>query len=409
MTRRPSPENSRRGFSLIELLVVISIIVMLLSLIAPAIQAARRAARRAECLNNMRNVGTAILNVSASSGGELPPLASTMEISNAAGTGQLAVGWPIAILPALENAALLRNIKNDAAINGGVATMSSAENVWLQVYTCPDDSDSHRRAGGLSYVVNAGFISAEVWGAPESPTFFHQPYLINWKGSTTPPYRSTDGTAATGSPSEADLQVALATGVFWKSIPGQTPTYRTSVDYVAVGDGTSTTLMVTENLNAGPWFGTGVNSLGFGIRVPVDTTTGSPRVGVSSPCGEFTTASSLNSDFPCSTFVASSGGSLINQTVNFTVAIPPAPPPASSTPANAGGCDDDGGGGGGGTTTTTSTGPRPSSLHPGGVNAIMVDGSGRFLSESIDAFVYARLITSNGVTFGEKALDQSAF
>jgi hypothetical protein len=39
----------------------------------------------------------------------------------------------------------------------------------------------------------------------------------------------------------------------------------------------------------------------------------------------------------------------------------------------------------------------------------MVDGSGRFLSESIDAFVYARLITSNGVTFGEKALDQSAF
>ena len=49
--------------------------------------------------------------------------------------------------------------------------------------------------------------------------------------------------------------------------------------------------------------------------------------------------------------------------------------------------------------------PRPSSQHAGGVNVIMGDGSGKFISESISKFVYAKLITSNGVTYGEQTLN----
>ncbi len=56
------PIRRPKGFTLVELLVVIAIIGTLVGLLLPAVQAAREAARRAQCQNNLKQIGLAILN-----------------------------------------------------------------------------------------------------------------------------------------------------------------------------------------------------------------------------------------------------------------------------------------------------------------------------------------------------------
>jgi prepilin-type N-terminal cleavage/methylation domain-containing protein/prepilin-type processing-associated H-X9-DG protein len=100
--------RKRNGFTLVELLVVIAIIGVLVGLLLPAVQAAREAARRMSCSNNIKQLGLAHLNYESVYRFFTPRSAGTQ-------TGPISNGGRrsgiIGLLPFLEQQSFVQNIE----------------------------------------------------------------------------------------------------------------------------------------------------------------------------------------------------------------------------------------------------------------------------------------------------------
>jgi prepilin-type N-terminal cleavage/methylation domain-containing protein len=68
----PLPASSRRGFTLVELLMVLATIAILAALLLPALASAKQAGRKAACLSNLRQVGLAVITYAHDNQGRIP-------------------------------------------------------------------------------------------------------------------------------------------------------------------------------------------------------------------------------------------------------------------------------------------------------------------------------------------------
>jgi len=144
------------GFTLVELLVVIAIVGILIALLLPAVQAAREAARRASCQNNLKQAALALHNY-LTANAVFPPsfcIAPGTTLSGNNGS------WSVhgRILPYLEQSIAYDQVRLDVAWDAQLAT--GVPQMRVPAYLCPSDpNDVVRTKHGNPYVYpqNYGF------------------------------------------------------------------------------------------------------------------------------------------------------------------------------------------------------------------------------------------------------------
>ena len=102
---------SRRGFTLIEMLVVIGIIVILIGLLLPAVQKVREAANRMSCQNKLTQLALACHNYE-STYGHLPRNLAQPDPTNMNANLQNRGSWLVMVLPYVEQDELYRQIND---------------------------------------------------------------------------------------------------------------------------------------------------------------------------------------------------------------------------------------------------------------------------------------------------------
>ncbi|MFK7777975.1 MAG: DUF1559 domain-containing protein [Gimesia sp.] len=350
--------QQRKGFTLIELLVVITIIGILVSLTLPAIQSARAAARKLSCLNNMRNVGLAVVNFSSGANSQLPLLVDPNIETGSTNGFRDNLSWCITILPFLDSVGFRQRWDSTASaaaqatpVAGAITALDDLNNIRFPFFTCPDDQFS-TDVGALSYVVNVGYVTSLY---NNTSVGYDSSAAVGAQGHHPLGDYALDGNAV----SVTTAPIKYATGVFWRP-----HTSRMSLDYISAADGMTQTLMLSENLQAGEWADQGTGSLGFGIDME----------------GLVLAGGSLY--LPGST----PAFNLLNSTTGNDSRI--------------------------GSNLTAAKGQawRPSSNHPSGaVNVIFCDGSGKSLIPQMDSGVYARLLTPAGLRYNQAVVDGTSF
>ena len=326
------------AFTLIELLVVVAIIGVLIALLLPAVQAAREAANRSQCANNLKQIGLATQNY-ASTFNVLPP-------SGISGWNNGVYYWQTwslqaRILPFLEREAKYNDVNFE--ISAGNAANNTVRWFLGKTFLCPSDPvalDKRTDTDNICYGFNRGVFY--VWGGlgntnPKPPSPFYP-------NSSVRLGHVIDGLSKTLCVSEVKPKT---NGVRFCLNPGYEPLTATPTPqpgdgptaipaYTSCSGGANYTAFHTE-WHAGDVFHTGFTTLWTPNR----------KTG-----GQFTTG-------------------VVQEDMDVTLGSERMNIPLFSAAT-------------------------ARSYHPGGVNAVLLDGSVSFFSDTIDGRVWRALSTVAG-------------
>jgi prepilin-type N-terminal cleavage/methylation domain-containing protein/prepilin-type processing-associated H-X9-DG protein len=339
----------RHGFTLIELLVVIAIIAVLIGLLLPAVQKIREAAARLSCQNNLKQIALANMNYESANGTFLPGVGRN---------GCCWGTWMIPILPFVEQDNLFKLYANFGGLDyypdgtpapryGGPGNPNNQVTTRsLKAFTCPSDepqlwlAPSGATPTKHNYVLNAG-----------NTTFYQVPLPLGCRVGTV------GCTPFLGAPFGWYENSDLTSDA---TVPWDVPLSKGGPDPAKgkmgrprkigeISDGLSNTMMASEVIQ--------------GRTGPGDDLRGFTWWG---GAAGFTTYLGPNSSLPDVITGGRCG------------AVPPNPPcTLTSTP-----------------TYLRLMGAR--SLHPGGVNVSMCDGSVHFIRDTIGFSIWQALSTSQG-------------
>ena len=367
----------RRGFTLIELLVVIAIISVLIGLLLPAVQAAREAARRASCLNNLKQIGLAMQNYHESMN-RFPQGHS--QAADMPGYGDKVYAnmteWSAhaEMLQYIEGGSLYNaiNFAFCGGLNYGAQCNGTAWRTLVPVFLCP--SDSNAGGGAPAFGTNVPPNTNSYRGSVGTTTLAGAAAVAGYGGC--PPDRFRLGA---GSP---PCQPS-STGIF---------AYWVCYGMADCRDGTSQTVAFSESL---------VGDLGA-TATPRHRNNSVTGVTAATPADVLDAsaipATTLQTALQNCSVAFLAGANLTNSNgsrwgwgaVSMTLFQTIVPPNNKNYPWNAcrTSCP--------GCTADDASYSNAQSNHPGGANALFVDGSVRFIKDSIQPYIWMSLGTRAG-------------
>lgn len=147
----------RRGFTLVELLVVITIIGILAGLLLPAVSIAREAARNASCKNNLKQQGLAVTNFQTAKT-KMPPLMSFLPTATSPTYSTQIVNWPVPLLAHFGRNDLDDLYSTAYRAGDGNASNTALNGQVLEFLICPSDPVDviDGNSNPLGYFANGG-------------------------------------------------------------------------------------------------------------------------------------------------------------------------------------------------------------------------------------------------------------
>ena len=350
--------TQRKAFTLVELLIVISIIGVLMGLLIPAVQSVKEAMKRTTCINNQKQLATAVLQYQNS-------FRRFPGYVNSVGQDNLPASWAVMLFPYLDRADLWAEWAHKRAIGGNLGMNESDPNfhheAHLDVLICPTNPPPVKTSSMWSYAVNGGFAgdvknldpydTDPMIGPTKDEHIFNGVFFNHW---------STGGFNST------------------MVICGS--------DYLVEHDGVATTIMLTENVQQ--------YKPPVALPNPVGRWTPGPvgwRTLYFDPNSENDIVRSrsaravvwFDADRTPNPMAAGGFDYHVGRKINFELDWPfqdPTPPnmPPILEPDHS----------------------RPSSFHPQGVVMTFCDGHIKFVKQTIEYNIYKQLMTSYGLKAG---------